>query len=185
MQIYNTWRNCFVLSLRTHEKFPLILENNTAILQTCLRLCESDGTPKSSLFLLSTRQLLKEKISVEEETLLALSLSVIYNYFNLFTKAFYTPNILDDANHITTEPLDSSLTALLNNIISKSSIDDILGYIQTEKANLSQNKKRQTDAYVILSISEKIFFVYFGCQVHELRRRPFNGPLKKGCTERY
>lgn len=32
----------------------------------------------------------------------------------------------------------------------------MLGYIQTEKANLSQNKKRQTDAYVMLSIAEKM-----------------------------
>jgi hypothetical protein len=49
----------------------------------------------------------------------SLSLSGIYNHFNPFTKAFYTdnpPDILDDANHITTEPLDSSLTTLLSNI---------------------------------------------------------------------
>ncbi|KAG0739462.1 hypothetical protein G6F57_010140 [Rhizopus arrhizus] len=119
---------------------------------------KSDGTPRSDLYKLSAKLLLKDKLTFQEDALL--TLSGIYNYFHPFTTAMYTTHLNRPVppRHtcISNKELNPDLTTMLSKIISNNDINEILATIQEEKAKLSKARQRHSDLYAMLSIIEKV-----------------------------
>ncbi|KAG1340913.1 hypothetical protein G6F62_005256 [Rhizopus arrhizus] len=98
-----------------------------------------DGSPRSDLLVVSAELLLKEKLSSNEDSLLALSLSGIYNYFNPFMKEVYikklnreSPLVTEqDSTNIANAFIDNEIETKLNEVFSKKDdIDEMLAFIQ-------------------------------------------------------
>ncbi|CAO3700471.1 unnamed protein product [Rhizopus stolonifer] len=142
-----------------HKKLSDKLSNDDL---NYLKNYQSDGSPKSDLLLLSSKLLQKEKITVLEETVLELSLSGIYNYFNpavveMYDKELNRPlhQLINDDDNIIKVPKDI-ISEVFEKISKSKDMNEALYYIQIEKAKLCKNNERRGDRYDILSIVEKV-----------------------------
>jgi hypothetical protein len=62
-----------------------------------------------------------------------------------------------DSTSIANAFIDNEIEAKLNEVFSKKDyIDEMLSFIQGEKLNLIKNKKRKTESYALLSMTEKV-----------------------------
>ncbi|KAI8092096.1 hypothetical protein BDF21DRAFT_410937 [Thamnidium elegans] len=121
----------------------------------------SDGSPKSDLLFLSSKLLIKKDLLNVEEELLELSLSGIYNYINPYMKNIYEteldrPMPVSNNNNNNNDFVSDAISLGFETVNKIKNIDEALSYIQLEKSKLSQNRNRDTDEYIMLSILEKI-----------------------------
>ncbi|ORE00856.1 hypothetical protein BCV72DRAFT_218375 [Rhizopus microsporus var. microsporus] len=123
---------------------------------------KSNGSPKADLLFICASLLLKEELTCEEDALLELSLSGIYNYLNPYMKKVYQEklNRSPPSTVITTTTATNSvaeaMTGVRNLLDSEKDMDDILYKVQLEKARLVKEKLRHSDMYKALAILEKI-----------------------------
>lgn len=62
-----------------------------------------------------------------------------------------------DSTNIANAFIDNEIETKLNEVFSKKDdIDEMLAFIQGEKLNLLKNKKRKTELYALLSMTEKV-----------------------------
>ncbi|RCH78679.1 hypothetical protein CU097_000166, partial [Rhizopus azygosporus] len=106
--------------------------------------------------------LLKEELTCEEDALLELSLSGIYNYLNPYMKKVYqeklnrSPPSTIIATATATNSVAEAMTGVRNLLDSKKDMNDILYKVQLEKARLVKEKLRHSDMYKALAILEKV-----------------------------
>ncbi|PHZ07672.1 uncharacterized protein RHIMIDRAFT_95344 [Rhizopus microsporus ATCC 52813] len=123
---------------------------------------KSNGSPKADLLFICASLLLKEELTCEEDALLELSLSGIYNYLNPYMKKVYQEklNRSPPSTVITTTTATNSvaeaMTGVRNLLDSEKDMDDILYKVQLEKARLVKEKLRHSDMYKALAILEKM-----------------------------
>ncbi|KAG1473309.1 hypothetical protein G6F56_001023 [Rhizopus delemar] len=123
---------------------------------------KSSGSPKADLLFICTPLLLKEELTCEEDALLELSLSGIYNYLNLYMKKVYKEklNISPPSTIITTtagtNSVDEAMADVRNLLDSEKDMEDMLYKVQLGKARLVKEKFRHSDMYKTLAILEKV-----------------------------
>lgn len=62
-----------------------------------------------------------------------------------------------DSTNVANAFIDNEIETKLNEVFSKKDdIDEMLAFIQGEKLNLLKNKKRKTELYALLSMTEKV-----------------------------
>ncbi|KAG2193033.1 hypothetical protein INT46_000006, partial [Mucor plumbeus] len=110
---------------------------------------KSDGSPKAGLLFICAPLLLKEELTCEEDALLELSLSGIYNYLNPYMKKMHQEKLnRSPPSTIITTTTDTNsvaeaMTGVRNLLDSEKDMDNILYKVQLEKARLVKEKLRR------------------------------------------